>query len=180
MITRLFLFFALAIFSSQLWSINSQLADFYQYDANVEVSYDQKYLYDEGGNLSPYRDKWIRVQKEKTPDGSFFTFIDFSNVTKSTGKTAKEGIYELTDTAGKKYCGQSCNIPNCLKQHQKTGKLDSNQSVQTTEVLGGKTAREIAEHKRIQGITGGVPARFSDKVSNKVDPIGPNRSHLLD
>ncbi|MEJ2076335.1 MAG: GIY-YIG nuclease family protein, partial [Reinekea sp.] len=99
---------------------------------------------------------------------------------KSTGKIAKEGIYEFTDTAGKKYCGQSSNIPNRLKQHQKTGKLDSNQSVQTTEVLGGKTAREIAEHKRIQEITGGVPARFSDKVSNKVDPIGPNRSHLLD
>jgi|TARA_R110000764_G_scaffold113993_1_gene201120 hypothetical protein len=46
--------------------------------------------------------------------------------------------------------------------------------------LGDKAVREIAEHKRIQEITGGVPARFSDKVSNKVDPIGPNRSYLLD
>jgi RHS repeat-associated protein len=102
------------------------------------------------------------------------------NVTKGAGKNVKEGIYVFTDTAGKKYCGPSCNIPNRLNQHVKSGKLDPNQSVTTTEVLGGKTAREIAEHKRIQEITGGVPARFSDKVSNKVYPIGPNRSHLLD
>jgi len=95
-------------------------------------------------------------------------------------KNVKEGIYEFTDTTGKKYCGQSCNVPNRLKQHEKTGKLDPNQSVTTTEVFGGKTAREIAEHKRIQEITGGVPARRSSKVSNKVDPIGPNRRHLLD
>ena len=101
---------------------------------------------------------------------------------KSRGVTndVKEGIYEFTDTAGKKYCGQSCNIPQRLKQHEKSGKLDPEQSVEITEVLGGKTTREIAEHKRIQEITGGVPARFSDKVSNKVDPIGPNRSHLLE
>ena len=80
----------------------------------------------------------------------------------------------------KKYCGQSCNIPKRLEQHKKAGKLDPDQSVKTTEVLGSKAVREIAEHKRIQEITGGVPARFSDKVSNKVDPIGPNRSYLLD
>ena len=99
---------------------------------------------------------------------------------KGAGKVAVEGIYEFVDTAGKRYCGQSCNIPNRLAQHIKSGKLDPNQSVTTTEVLGGKTVREIAEHKRIQQITGGVPARFSDRVSNKVDPIGPNRVHLLD
>ena len=97
----------------------------------------------------------------------------------SVAEPVKEGIYEFTDTTGKIYCGQSCNISERLEQHVKSGKLDPNQSVTTTEVLGGKTAREIAEHKRIQEITGGVPARFSDKVSNKVDPIGPNRSHLL-
>lgn len=100
-------------------------------------------------------------------------------VTKNTG-AVKQGIYEFMDAAGKKYVGQSVNIPNRLKQHLKAGKLEPNQSVKTTEVLGGKTAREIAEHKRIQEITGGVPARFSDKVSNKVDPIGLNRRHLLD
>ena len=49
-----------------------------------------------------------------------------------------------------------------------------------TEVPGGKTAREVAEHQRIQEKTGGVPASKSDRVSNKRDPIGPNRKDLLD
>ncbi|MFX5555260.1 hypothetical protein ABTE11_23540, partial [Acinetobacter baumannii] len=53
------------------------------------------------------------------------------------------------------------------------------ESVQRTEVLGGKTAREIAEHQRIQELTDGVPARLSPNVANKVDPIGPNRRYLL-
>jgi hypothetical protein len=92
----------------------------------------------------------------------------------------KEGIYEFTDTAGKKYIGQSGNIPNRLKQHVKSGKIEAGTSVKTTYVAGGKTAREIAEHNRIQEITGGVPARRSNLVSNQVDPIGPNRRHLLD
>jgi len=76
--------------------------------------------------------------------------------------------------------GQSKNIPKRLKQHIKKDKLDPNTQVKTTEVLGGKTTREIAEHKRIQEITGGLPARFSDKVSNMKDPIGPKRQHLLE
>lgn len=91
-----------------------------------------------------------------------------------------EGIYEFVDSTGKKYVGQSGNIPERLKQHEKSGKLESGQKVKTTEVTGGKTNREVAEHKRIQEITGGVPARQSDKVSNKVDPIGAKRKHLLD
>ena len=95
-------------------------------------------------------------------------------------KFAKEGIYEFKDGI-KTYCGQSCDIPGRLQQHINSGKLtaDSLSTVQTTEVLGGKTAREIAEHQRIQEITGGVPARFSDRVSNKRDPIGLNRRSLL-
>ncbi len=104
---------------------------------------------------------------------------DSKQLKKSKKKEANEGIYEFTDTNGKKYVGQSKNIDKRLKQHIKSGKLDKNQTVKRTEVLGGKTKREIAEHKRIQQITGGVPARYSNKVSNKVDPIGPNRRHLL-
>lgn len=103
-----------------------------------------------------------------------------ASVAKIPGGKVTEGIYEFTDTAGRKYCGQSCDIPRRLQQHIKKGKLDAGQSVSTKEVLGGKTAREIAEHRRIQEITGGEPARLSNKVSNKVDPIGPKRSHLLD
>jgi RHS repeat-associated protein len=99
---------------------------------------------------------------------------------KNTGENVKEGIYEFTDSSGKKYVGQSSNIPKRLKQHKKSGKLEQDQKVTTTEVLGGKTKREISEHKRIQEITGNVPARISDKVSNKVDPIGPKRKSLLE
>ena len=72
------------------------------------------------------------------------------------------------------------DIKNRLKQHEKAGKYDPNSSVKLTKVKGGKTAREVTEHKRIQEITGGVPARFSDKVANKVDPIGPARRYLLE
>jgi hypothetical protein len=28
-------------------------------------------------------------------------------------------------------------------------------------------------------LTGGVPARLSERVANEVDPIGPQRQHLL-
>ena len=40
--------------------------------------------------------------------------------------------------------------------------------------------REIVGHRRIQEINGNVLARFSSAVSNKVDPIGMNRSYFLD
>jgi RHS repeat-associated protein len=103
----------------------------------------------------------------------------YKAATKGMDHSPLEGIYEFIDTTGKKYIGQSSNIPKRLEQHMKSGKLDAKQSVTVTEVRGGKTAREVAEHRRIQEITGGVPARFSDKVSNKVDPIGPKRSYLL-
>jgi hypothetical protein len=61
-----------------------------------------------------------------------------------------------------------------------SGHLDDVSEATTTEVLGGKTAREVTEHRRIQEITGGVPARESSSVTNSVDPIGPNRRHLLE
>jgi hypothetical protein len=48
-----------------------------------------------------------------------------------------------------------------------------------TEVQGGKTAREIAEQRRINEITNGVGASSPD-IANKVNPIGPKRQHLLD
>jgi len=51
--------------------------------------------------------------------------------------------------------------------------------VKTKAVPGGKTAREVVEHKEIQKLTGGVPAKQSPNVSNRVDPIGPKRQNLL-
>jgi hypothetical protein len=88
----------------------------------------------------------------------------------------KEGIYEFPDqtAGGKPYVGQSGNLPDRLVEHEAAGRLKPGTQV-TTPVSGGKTAREIAEHNRIQGLTGGQRAKDSPKVANKVDPIGPNR-----
>jgi RHS repeat-associated protein len=92
-----------------------------------------------------------------------------------------EGIYEFPDqkAGGKPYVGQSGDLDKRLGQHEKSGRLQHGTET-TTDVAGGKTSREVAEHNRIQEITGGVPAAKTDAVSNKVDPIGPNRQHLLD
>lgn len=97
-----------------------------------------------------------------------------------TSKPVKEGIYEFVDTTGKKYVGQSSDIPQRLQQHIDSGKLDPGKHVDVNPMPGStKTQREIAEHRRIQEITGGVPARQSNAVSNQRDPIGPKRQHLL-
>ncbi|KQP17019.1 RHS repeat-associated core domain-containing protein [Pseudorhodoferax sp. Leaf265] len=92
----------------------------------------------------------------------------------------RAGRYEFPDKAAGNtpYVGQSSNVPRRLQQHQEAGRLEPGTAV-ITPVPGGKTAREISEHRRIQELTGGVPARLSDAVSNKVDPIGPNRRYLL-
>jgi hypothetical protein len=95
--------------------------------------------------------------------------------------TPKQGIYEFPDQAagGVPYVGQSGSIPSRLSQHEAAGRLVRGTET-TTEVLGGRTSREVAEHLRLQELTNGVPARHSPNVSNKVDPIGLARQHLLD
>jgi RHS repeat-associated protein len=89
---------------------------------------------------------------------------------------AREGIYEFPDqaNAGVPYVGQSGNIPSRLRTHERDGRMEPGTQT-TTEVSGGRTARERAEHGRIQEITGGVPARQSSAVTNRRDPIGPRR-----
>lgn len=46
-----------------------------------------------------------------------------------TSKPGKEGIYEFVDTTGKKYVGQSSDIPQRLQQHIDSGKLDPGKHV---------------------------------------------------
>jgi len=46
-------------------------------------------------------------------------------------------------------------------------------------VPGGRTAREIAEQRRIDEITGGVGAA-DPGIANVRNPIGPNRRHLME
>jgi hypothetical protein len=86
-----------------------------------------------------------------------------------------EGIDEFTGKSGKKYVGQSGNIPRRLGEHARLGKLPDGNTVSTTEVLGGKTAREIAEQKRIDALGG----TKGGNVENKINPIGLRRQHLL-
>jgi hypothetical protein len=107
--------------------------------------------------------------------------LSAKNVSDEGKGAVKGGIYEFPDqkAGGTPYVGQSGDLEARLKKHESTGRLKSGTET-TTEVSGDKTAREIAEHKRIQKITGGVPASKSGAVSNKVDPIGPKRRHLLD
>jgi RHS repeat-associated protein len=90
--------------------------------------------------------------------------------------TPKEGIYQFPDrkAPGQQYVGQSGNIPQRLNQHEAAGRLERGTET-TTEVLGGRTAREVAEHRGIQEITGGQKAANSPAVSNQRDPIGPDR-----
>ncbi len=89
------------------------------------------------------------------------------------GSQATEGIYEFTATSGKTYVGQSGNIPQRLEQHIASGKLEPGTTVKTTEVTGGKTAREISEQRRINEL-GGI-----QNLENIRNPIGPKRQHLL-
>lgn len=95
-------------------------------------------------------------------------------------KVVREGIYEFKE-GNATYCGQSCDIPRRLEEHIRSGKLtpENVSSVKVTEVLGDKTVREIAEFRRIREITGGVPAKRSSLVTNKLDPIGAARQRRL-
>ncbi|MFO0476473.1 MAG: polymorphic toxin-type HINT domain-containing protein [Alphaproteobacteria bacterium] len=97
------------------------------------------------------------------------------------GNGSLQGIYEFPDqtAGGIPYVGQSGNIPARLAQHQRAGRLTPG-TESTTPVVGGKEARELAEHNRIQVLTGGEPARASSAVSNQRDPIGPKRRDILD
>jgi len=94
----------------------------------------------------------------------------------TTGNAVKEGIYEFPDQLNGRvpYVGQSGNMPSRLETHVRTGRLSPGTET-TTEVLGGKTAREVAEYNRIQQLTGGQKAGNSPAVSNERDPVGPER-----
>ena len=91
-------------------------------------------------------------------------------------QAVKEGIYEFTSTSGKTYVGQSGDIDRRLLEHIRSGKVTEEEAAQAVrqEVVGGKTAREIAEQRRIDEL-GGIR-----NLENKVNPIGPNRRYLLD
>jgi len=92
----------------------------------------------------------------------------------------EEGIYEFNDrtSGGLPYIGQSGQRSQRIRSHGRAGRMTPG-TEKFTHVPGGKLERELAEMKRIQEITGGVSARHSSKVANKVDPIGPKRRPSL-
>jgi YD repeat-containing protein len=89
---------------------------------------------------------------------------------------AVEGVYEFVGTGGLKYVGQSNNIARRILEHMRPGghfEGGDLSTVRWTEVLGGKTAREVAEQLRINEL-GGV-----ENLLNVRNPIGPLRQYLL-
>ena len=91
------------------------------------------------------------------------------------GAEISEGIYVAKTVSNAKYVGQSGNIEGRLAQHVANGKITEKaaQAAQKFEILGGKTAREVAEQRIINGL-GGV-----GNLGNKVNPIG-GRMNLLE
>jgi len=96
------------------------------------------------------------------------------------GGTDEEGIYEFIEkTTGLPRVGQTSRRLQRLAEHAAAGLRDPDAPVKWTPVRGGKLAREIAEHRRIQEITGGRKASKSPAVANQRDPIGPKRRRKL-
>ncbi|HKV38805.1 MAG TPA: RHS repeat-associated core domain-containing protein, partial [Blastocatellia bacterium] len=91
------------------------------------------------------------------------------------GKIVTEGIYEFVSSTGEGYVGQSGDIPRRIGEHLASAKLlpKDLSSLRTTEVLGGKTAREVAEQLRIIDLGG------KDTLRNMVNPIGRAKANLL-
>lgn len=109
-------------------------------------------------------------------DEALLDEVDFSE---GSAPEITEGTYEFPDQRdGGDYVGQSEDIPRRLGEHEAAGRYIPG-TEKRTEVLGNKTKREIAEHETNQEKTGGVHPSKSDKVSNKVNPIGEDRKDLL-
>ena len=115
---------------------------------------------------------------------NFLNIVPFLGIARKADKAANtakaaddvvEGIYEFVSSNGKVYVGQSSNIPARIKQHLASGKLlpEALDTVTSKTVLGGKTAREIAEQLRIRDL-GGIK-----NLRNERNPIGKARKYLL-
>jgi RHS repeat-associated protein len=88
---------------------------------------------------------------------------------------AVQGVYEFIGNDGNLYVGQSGNVGDRMRQHAENGKVSENAEVHVTEVSGGRTPREIAEQRRLDQHGGAQ----SGNVSNKRNPVGPRRQHLM-
>ena len=88
-----------------------------------------------------------------------------------------EGIYEFWE-GGKLYVVQSSNIARRLAQHG--ARINDGTKIRYRSITGGKEVREVAEHLRLLKVTKGQGVLPNSKfVTNKVNPIGPARQHLI-
>lgn len=87
---------------------------------------------------------------------------------------ATEGIYVIRGAA-ETYVGQSGDISSRLAAHVASGRFSQAEVDQAERigVAGGKTAREIAEQRKIDEL-GGI-----DNLGNLRNPIGARRLHLM-
>jgi RHS repeat-associated protein len=96
--------------------------------------------------------------------------------TTAAENASKQGVYEFADAKqpGKTYVGQSSNMPGRLAQHEASGKRAPGSPASTAAVQGGKTAREVAEQRRINQL-GGTRSVPGSRTSNLRNPIGARR-----
>ncbi len=93
----------------------------------------------------------------------------------SAGELATEGIYIIRG-ADSTYVGQSGDIATRLAQHLRSGLYTAEEinAAERVEVLGGKTAREVAEQKKIDDLR-----EAGETLLNERNPIGQRRIHLM-
>jgi RHS repeat-associated protein len=93
---------------------------------------------------------------------------------KKAAKAVDEGIYVIKGSRGT-YVGESGNIPGRLAQHVESKRFTQAEvdSAERIGVVGGKTAREIAEQQKIDEL-GGI-----DALLNLRNPIGRRRLGLM-
>jgi RHS repeat-associated protein len=98
----------------------------------------------------------------------------------TTAGATTEGTYEFPDATapGKTYVGQSSNVPRRLGEHEASGKKGSETEAKTKPVNGGKTARELAETKRIKDL-GGTSGKEGSQTSNKRLPVSDKRMEKI-
>ncbi len=92
--------------------------------------------------------------------GALIPFATGGGAAVRAGREATEGIYEVMTREGLPYVGQSGNIDQRLAQHVASGKITQERPKRPSapRCTGGKTAREVAEQRRINELTNGVGA----------------------
>jgi RHS repeat-associated protein len=97
------------------------------------------------------------------------------------GPINTEGTYEFPDAKnpGRTYVGQSGDVERRLDEHRAGGRLAPGTTPTVTEVPGGKTAREVAEQRRINHL-GGTQANAGSQTSNQRNPVGKKRSKAIE